>query len=346
MKVKGLLLIVIAVLLLIPLGCNPALGSPSVTQTAVPTEVSVPTLTKEPVPTQTPILTSEVPWVGDNSITEFYVHASDPGCDVIDNLNDTILLTIRCSPDDTDVRYEFALLVSEERISTVVYNFRKNFTPLSIDEEWSANKSGESGLLLGGYTSDNVPVIAWTANGKNIMGQAIAIGRDLEYLRDWFDTKGSIHYISKEASIKPEPTLPPVTQGNLITDFFVLASDPSCENRPTTDPNHLKIIRCSFMDGTDNVIVVFYEWVAESAWKDFINSVAAGGNVVLEDRWEAVAENAGTHGPYVAWLTADGNVFLVWGVDGYRLSGAMSWYDGDVAAAKEWFHNQASRHSP
>jgi len=333
-KVKRSVWIVIAVVLLFQLACGLGSGSTLATQTPVPTQASVPTQAPAPTNTARP--------AGDNPITEFYVLASEPGCEVIDNLNETILLTIRCRLND--VLVEYAQVVSEERVSTVADNFRKGFSPLGVDEEWSSSQSGVSGLLLGGHTPEGGPAIMWTAKGKTIVGSAVAVNRDLEYLMDWFDQEGSRHYISSEPS--PEPTQPPVAQGDLITDFFVLASDPSCEEVEPTQAERLRTVRCSFSDGTGTVIVAFQEWVAESAWNDSINSMGNAGNVVLEDTWKAASETAGTHGPYVAWLDMEGRVTLVWGVDGYRLTGIMLWYNGDVAAAEAWFFKEASRHTP
>jgi hypothetical protein len=136
-----------------------------------------------------------------------------------------------------------------------------------------------------------------------------------------------------------------VTQTDtLVETFFVLASDPSCEWVTDEVTDTVQTRRCSFSDGTGTIAVDYDEWVGEQAWLKVIFDAQEAGNLVLNDTWSAASETAGTHGPYIAWVNTENKVILMWGVDAYRLTGTLYWYNTDAAAAEAWFFEQASRH--
>jgi len=150
---------------------------------------------------------------------------------------------------------------------------------------------------------------------------------------------------SQTTQTQPTPTPAVVTQTDtLVETFFVLASDPSCEWVTDEVTDTVQTRRCSFSDGTGTIAVDYDEWVGEQAWLKVIFDAQEAGNLVLNDTWSAASETAGTHGPYIAWVNTENKVILMWGVDAYRLTGTLYWYNTDAAAAEAWFFEQASRH--
>jgi uncharacterized protein len=145
------------------------------------------------------------------------------------------------------------------------------------------------------------------------------------------------------AAPQPENPQKSDNQDSLITSFFVLASDKSCEIIDDYIAITLTTLECTFSDGGNTIIVYYDEWVGEQAWLSWINLIRENDNPVFDSTWQADGTGA-ANGPYVVWLTEKNKATIIWGVNSQRISGTVFWYNNDVEAAQKWFFSQGSRH--
>jgi predicted metalloprotease len=126
---------------------------------------------------------------------------------------------------------------------------------------------------------------------------------------------------------------------NMITEFFVRASDKQCKTVDDGQKDTLQTIRCQYEKGFQ---VDFDEWFAEQAIGSYVNDARKTGNLLLDEDWKA--KESGFGGMLVAWKTKEGKAVLMWTVNGHRITGTALRDDGDVKAIKEWFMKSGSLH--
>ncbi|KKS17625.1 MAG: hypothetical protein UU77_C0018G0011 [candidate division WWE3 bacterium GW2011_GWC1_41_7] len=139
--------------------------------------------------------------------------------------------------------------------------------------------------------------------------------------------------------VSDKPVVVPLAEA-----FSAHASDPFCDKIEDGITSTSRTVRCLFDIGGDVIVVDYDEWVSEETWKNIIYGMRKKGKILQGGKWESGAEISGNHGPYIAWLTENNKVAVMWGVYEQRLTGILYWYDDSTDDAVAWFIEQTSTH--
>jgi uncharacterized protein len=132
-------------------------------------------------------------------------------------------------------------------------------------------------------------------------------------------------------------------QGSLAKSFFINANAETCKVVDDSFVDTLVTYRCTFTDGIGTIIVDYDEWVGEQAVNNHLNNLRSETDLYVEDTWQTTSTQS-FGGQLVGWFSDDGKSMIMWGVNAYRLSGTVYWYNNDTDTAIDWFLNEGSRH--
>jgi len=163
----------------------------------------------------------------------------------------------------------------------------------------------------------------------------------LEDRLSWFDVGFQTGDMSQCATFQRDGN-PPGVYDNLITEFFVNATNESCQVIDDNNDDTTKTIRCSFTHGTQTVVVDYDAW---SSGGDIFRYLDVPVDKELyRDTWKGSGESTQS-GNIVSFNSSEGLV-VYWDVLGIPLTGTIYWYDNDVDAVIEWFYKVGSLHNP